>query len=41
MKVMPEVRRGHYILIKTSEKIVRPVLLVLYDFATSNRHGNV
>ena len=41
MKIIPEVSRGHYVLIKTSEKIVRHVLFVLYSFVTSNRHENV
>ena len=41
MKVIPEVRRGYYVFIKTFEKVVRPVLFVLYSFVTSSRHGNV
>jgi hypothetical protein len=41
MKVIPEVCRVYYVLIKTSKEITRPVLFVLYSLVTSNRHGNV
>jgi hypothetical protein len=40
MKVIPEVCRGYYVFIKTSKKILRPVLFVLYSFVTTNRHRN-